>query len=118
MDIEQRLAEQHEIDRQTVEELLADGSNPEVDHTLEHHFFSEDFQRLEKAALAAFELGEYEVTDAEGGEDEDGNTFYCIDLISEQPQELERIQAETESMLKLADKFGIEYDGWGTFFED
>ena len=50
-----------------VTELLEDGTNDEVYHTIEHHFASSDFDLLEKAAIAAFKLG-FEIEDPEEAE--------------------------------------------------
>lgn len=115
MSLELYIAEQHDIDRETIEELLADGSDPDGMYTLEHHFFAEAFETLEKAAVEAFKLG-YEVSDCESAEDEEGNSFFCFDITTEQPLELKRIQKESAAMLTFAENNGIEYDGWGTFF--
>ena len=46
-----------EITEDIVTSLLEDGSDPEVLHEVEHHFVSENFEKLEQAALAAFKLG-------------------------------------------------------------
>lgn len=115
MSLELYIAEQHDIDRETIEALLADGSDPDALYTLEHHFFAETFEPLEKAAVAAFKLG-YDVSDCEAGEDDEGNAFYCFDISTEQPLELKRIQKESAFMLEFAEKHDIEYDGWGTYF--
>ncbi|MGL5707123.1 MAG: ribonuclease E inhibitor RraB, partial [Aeromonas sp.] len=40
-----------------VNELLADGSNPDADYDIEHHFACQDFDRLEKAAVDLFKAG-------------------------------------------------------------
>ena len=34
-----------------VNELLADGSNPDLDYEIEHHFACQDFELLAKAAV-------------------------------------------------------------------
>ena len=47
-----------------VNELLADGSNPDLDYEIEHHFACQKFDLLEKAAVDLFKAG-FEVTDAE-----------------------------------------------------
>jgi len=116
MNIEQELAEWNEESQQIIEELLMDGSDPDAIYTIEHHLFSNDFDLLEKAAAAAFKLG-FEVTDAEELELDDGEMIRCFDVIFEGALELEKIQKDVFMMLELADKYKLEYDGWGTYFE-
>ena len=64
MSIERQLKEQLAENREIVEALIADGSEPDAEYTIEHHFSSSNFDRLEKAAVDAFKLG-FEVNDAE-----------------------------------------------------
>ncbi|KMW71533.1 regulator [Photorhabdus luminescens subsp. luminescens] len=111
------LEEQREETRLIIEELLEDGSDPDALYAIEHHFSAEDFSLLEKAAVEAFKLG-YEVTDAEELEVEDGTILMCCDVISECGLNAEMIDAQVEQLVNLAEKIGINYDGWGTYFED
>ncbi|SFN35818.1 ribonuclease E inhibitor RraB [Xenorhabdus japonica] len=111
------LEEQREETRLIIEELLEDGSDPEALYIIEHHFSADDFDQLEKAALEAFKLG-YEVTDAEELETEDRVVLMCCDVISESRLEAELINVQVEQLMNLAEKIGINYDGWGTYFED
>jgi len=71
---------------------------------------------LEKAAVAAFKLG-YEVNDAEELELEDGSTVMCCDVISEIALNAELIDKQVEQLMDLAEAHGVDYDGWGTYFE-
>ncbi|KHN50103.1 ribonuclease E inhibitor RraB [Pectobacterium fontis] len=111
------LEEQREETRQIIEELLDDGSDPDALYTIEHHFSAEKFDVLEKVAVDAFKLG-YEVTDAEELEVEDGVLLMCCDAISEVALNAELIDAQVEQLLALAERHGVNYDGWGTYFED
>ncbi|MCC8367736.1 ribonuclease E inhibitor RraB [Xenorhabdus sp. PB61.4] len=111
------LEEQREETRLIIEELLEDGSDPEALYIIEHHFSADDFDRLEKAAVEAFKLG-YEVTDAEELETEDSVILMCCDVISESRLEADLIIAQVEQLMDLAEKMGVNYDGWGTYFED
>ncbi|CDG23000.1 conserved protein of unknown function [Xenorhabdus poinarii G6] len=111
------LEEQREETRLIIEELLEDGSDPDALYIIEHHFSAEDFDQLEKAALEAFKLG-YEVSDAEELETEDGVVLVCCDVLTESRLEAELIIAQTEQLMDLTEKLGINYDGWGTYFED
>lgn len=111
------LEEQREETRLIIEELLEDGSDPDALYAIEHHFSAEDFDTLEKAAVEAFKLG-YEVTDPEELEVEDGLTLLCCDVISEVGLNAEIIDKQVEQLIQLAERFEINYDGWGTYFED
>ncbi|MER5081106.1 ribonuclease E inhibitor RraB [Providencia stuartii] len=111
------LEAQYEETRLIIEELLEDGSDPDALYAIEHHFSADNFELLEKAAVEAFKLG-YEVTDAEELEVENGVTLMCCDVISESALNAELIDAQVEQLMKLAEKLGINYDGWGTYFED
>ncbi len=108
---------QYEETRLIIEELLEDGSDPDALYAIEHHFSADNFALLEKAAVEAFKLG-YEVTDAEELEIETGETLMCCDVISESALNAELIDAQVEQLMKLAEKMGVNYDGWGTYFED
>ncbi|MGA5656855.1 ribonuclease E inhibitor RraB [Rahnella contaminans] len=110
------LEEQREETRLIIEELLDDGSDPDALYTIEHHLSSEKFEVLEKAAVEAFKLG-YEVTDPEELEVEDGSVLMCCDVISEIALKAELIDAQVEQLMNLAEANGVNYDGWGTYFE-
>ncbi|MRT02694.1 ribonuclease E inhibitor RraB [Ewingella americana] len=110
------LEEQSEETRLIIEELLDDGSDPDALYTIEHHLSSDKFEDLEKAAVAAFKLG-YEVNDAEELELEDGSTVMCCDVISEIALNAELIDKQVEQLMDLVEAHGVDYDGWGTYFE-
>jgi regulator of RNase E activity RraB len=105
-----------EFTEETVNALLEDGSDPDAEYTIEHHFYHVDFARLEKVAVEVFKLG-FEVTDAEEVEFEDGGSAWVFDAIREQSLNAETITADAIKLEALAQKFGVEYDGWGTYFE-
>ncbi|WP_426346994.1 ribonuclease E inhibitor RraB [Cronobacter universalis] len=112
------LEEQREETRLIIEELLEDGSDPDALYTIEHHFSADDFDTLEKLAVEVFKLG-YEVTDPEELElEEGGETVICCDALSECALNAELIDAQVEQLMNMAEKFNVEYDGWGTYFED
>ena len=102
---------------EVIDALLEDGSNEEAMHTIEHHFSGESFEVLEAAALVAFKQG-MDVTDAEEFETEEGEMVMGFDVIVESPLEEDSIVEDIEKMLALAKKTNIEYDGWGTYFEE
>ena len=109
--------EKPEETTEIVNELLADGSNPDVDYDIEHHFACQDFDRLEKAAVDLFKAG-FEVTDAEEMELDDGATIFCFDATIECKLNVEAIVADIAKMLPILEKYGVDYDGWGTYFQD
>lgn len=99
-----------------IEELLNDGSDPDALYLIEHHISSTDFDVLEKVAVEAFKLG-YEVTDPEEMEDDDQGVV-CCDIVSEIPLDADLINAQIAQLIELTNKFDVNYDGWGTYFED
>jgi regulator of ribonuclease activity B len=105
-----------EFTEETINALLEDGSDPDAEYTIEHHFYDQDFAKLEKLAVELFKLG-YEVTDAEEVEFEDGDSAWVFDAIREQSLVTETIVADAIKLEALAKKHGVEYDGWGTYFE-
>jgi len=113
----QTLNEWREETDAIINELLADGSNPQADYTIEHHFACSDFNRLEKLAVEVFKAG-FEVSDAEEMELDDGATIFCCDASKDGSLDQKRILAEIEILLPLAARFGVDYDGWGTYFEE
>jgi regulator of RNase E activity RraB len=117
MAYEELLEEQREETRAIIEELLEDGSDPDALYTIEHHLSSDSFDALEKAAVDAFKLG-YEVTEPEELELEDGTTVMCVDILSELALNVDLIDAQVEQLVNLAGKHNVDYDGWGTYFED
>lgn len=100
-----------------VNALIEDGSNEEVHHTIEHHFSSANFDVLEKAAIAAFKRG-FEIEEPEEAELETGEKVFAFDIVTEQPLEFDVIIAETKAMFELAQECDVDYDGWGTYFEE
>ena len=105
-----------EFTEDTISALLEDGSDPDALYTGAHHFYDKDFNKLEKLAVELFKLG-YEVTDAEEVEFEDGGSAWVFDAIREQSLEIAPIVADAIKLEELAKKHGVEYDGWGTYFE-
>jgi len=105
-----------EFTNDTISALLEDGSDPDAEYTIEHHFYDVDFAKLEKVAVEVFKLG-FEVTDAEEVEFEDGGSAWVFDAIREQSLDAANITADAIKLEQLAQKFGVEYDGWGTYFE-
>ncbi|WP_448546499.1 ribonuclease E inhibitor RraB [Thalassotalea fusca] len=102
---------------QLIEALIEDGTNEEVHHTIEHHFSSTDFELLEKAAVTAFKMG-LEVEEPEEAELETGEKVFAFDIITEQPLDEDILKDEAQQMFALAKQCKVDYDGWGTYFEE
>ncbi|MCL1141185.1 ribonuclease E inhibitor RraB [Shewanella gaetbuli] len=115
MSIERQLKEQLAENREIVEALMADGSEPTAEYTIEHHFSAQNFERLEKAAVEAFKLG-FEVNDAEEMELDDGSVIFCFDAIAYHKLEVPLLDKACEQLIALAVKQKVDYDGWGTYF--
>ena len=113
----EHLEEQREETRLIIEELLEDGSDPDALYTIEHHLSADDFETLEKVAVEIFKLG-YEVSEPEELEVEEGDVVICCDALSECALNAEQIDAQVEQLMTLAEKHVVEYEGWGSFFED
>lgn len=107
--------EWYAFNQETIEALLEDGSQPDAEYTIEHHIASEDFDILEKAAVDAFKAG-FEVTDAEELVLDDGETIFCFDAIVERKLDQQALNKDIDTLLQLADKHDVVYDGWGTYF--
>ncbi|MBT1452513.1 ribonuclease E inhibitor RraB [Glaciecola sp. XM2] len=105
----------YEFNEETIEALTLDGSDISQPHIIEHHFASKDFDILEKAAVEVFKAG-FEVTDAEELVLDDGGTVFCFDAIVEKHLNLEAFNKDTDTLLALADKNKVHYDGWGTYY--
>ena len=100
-----------------IEAIIDDGSNPDAVYMIEHHISCTDFDVLEKAAVACFKKG-YEVTDPEELELEDGSIILSFDVTIEMNLDEEAIIEDVEKLLKIAQSFNIDYDGWGTYPEE
>lgn len=116
LSVEDLLEIQKEDTREIIQALLEDGSDPEALYEIEHHFFAEDFDKLEKVAVEAFKMG-FEVAEAEEAEDEDGSKLLCFDATMQSALDPATIDAQVEKLVNLAEKYDIIYDGWGTYYE-
>ncbi len=115
MSTQRQLQEQKQENREIVEAILADGSEPDAEYTIEHHFSASNFDRLEKAAVEAFKMG-YEVNDAEEMELDDGSVIFCFDAIAYHKLDVEVLDKACDELIQLAFKQKVNYDGWGTYF--
>ncbi|MGS9064320.1 ribonuclease E inhibitor RraB, partial [Salmonella enterica subsp. enterica serovar Infantis] len=65
----------------------------------------------------ALKLGD-EVTEPEELEVAEGDTVMGGDILSECALTAELIDAQVEQLMNLAEKYDVEYAGWGTYVED
>lgn len=107
--------EWHDFNAETIEALTDDGTDIDKPHIIEHHFASNNFEKLEKAAVDAFKAG-FEVTDAEEMILDDGGTLFCFDATCEKKLDLDTFNKDTDALVSIAQKHKVHYDGWGTFF--
>jgi regulator of ribonuclease activity B len=115
--IEEELQQWFEHTDTLITELLEDGTNDEVYHTIEHHFASHSFEQLEQAAIAAFKLG-LDIEEPEEAELENGDKIFAFDIVTEQMLDADLLKKEAQKMFELAKKCDVDYDGWGTYFEE
>ena len=113
----EHLEEQREEKYAVIEEILDQGVHPDALSTIERQLSADESETLENTACEAFKLG-YEVTEPEELEVEEGDTVICCDILSECALNAELIDAQVEQLMNLAEKYEIDYDGWGTYFED
>lgn len=116
LSVEELIEYQKEETRDIIAALIEDGSDPEALYDIEHHLFAEDFETLEKAVVEAFKMG-FDVLEAEETEDEDGNKLLCCDATMQTALNPELIDEQVATLVNLAEKYDIIYDGWGTFYE-
>lgn len=115
MNFEQEKQEWYAFNQETIDALREDGSQMDATYTVEHHLASADFDKLEKAAVDAFKAG-FEVTDAEELVLDDGGTIFCFDAIVERELARNVLDKDTDTLLTIAEKHSVHYDGWGTYF--
>ena len=115
--LEELIEEFTEETADIVDAILEDGNDPDAVYMIEHHFSCDNFDTLEKAAVACFKKG-YDVTDPEELELEDGSTILSFDVTVEMNLDEEGILEDVVKLLTIADSFNLEYDGWGTYPEE
>lgn len=106
-----------EFTNDIVEQLLEDGSNSEAMYVIEHHFVAFDEQEADEALQQAFLKG-WDVSELEQAETEDGEQVLCFDVETECPLDEVIINEEVQQMVVFAQDNKLEYDGWGTHFEE
>jgi regulator of RNase E activity RraB len=100
-----------------ISELLDDGSSADAMYEIEHHFCGLNSEKLEQAAAAMFLLG-YEIDELESVELEDGTPLYGFDAVIQSLLSEEKIKFQIDQLVDISEKHHVEYEGWGTYFED
>lgn len=101
-----------EMNQKTIKALIKNGSDPKKLHPLEHHFYSNNLSSLKALMKKGKSLG-YKPANI-GDNTYKGVHYWYGDLINEIPLNLNKINEVNILMLKLADEFKSDYDGWGT----
>ena len=72
----------HKQSKDTVQALIADGAETDLLYEIEHHLASQDFTKLEKAAVELVKQG-YHVDDADEFEDERGKRWFAFMAVTD-----------------------------------
>ncbi|HAS21988.1 ribonuclease E inhibitor RraB [Idiomarina loihiensis] len=102
---------------ETVQALIADGAETELLYEIEHHLASQDFTKLEKAAVELVKQG-YHVDDADEFEDERGKRWFAFMAVTDAELDNDILNRQVREIAAIADECEVEYDGWGTLIED
>lgn len=101
-----------EMNQKTIQALKDAGSDLKKPHPLEHHFYCFTPDSLKNLMAKGKSLG-YRVANV-GDNEHEGTHYWYGDLIKETVLDLNVINDENSVMLRLADEFNGDYDGWGT----
>ncbi|WP_417442656.1 ribonuclease E inhibitor RraB [Idiomarina abyssalis] len=102
---------------ETVQALIADGAETDLLYEIEHHLASQDFTKLEKAAVELVKQG-YHVDDADEFEDERGKRWFAFMAVTDAELDSDILNRQVREIAAIADDCEVEYDGWGTLIED
>ncbi|RUO64837.1 ribonuclease E inhibitor RraB [Idiomarina ramblicola] len=102
---------------ETVQALMADGAETELLYEIEHHLASQDFTKLEKAAVELVKQG-YHVDDADEFEDDRGKRWFAFMAVTDAELDNDILNRQVREIAAIADECEVEYDGWGTLIED
>jgi len=101
-----------EMNRKTIQALIDAGSDPDKPHPLEHHFNCFRADSLKDLMTKGKSLG-YRVANV-GDNEHEGSHYWYGDLIKDTVLDINIINSQNSLMLKLANEFNADYDGWGT----
>lgn len=106
-----------EQSQQTIDALLDDGADPKLLYEIDHHLASQDFTKLEKAAVELVKEG-YHVDDADEFEDDTGERWFAFAASTDAKLDTDVLARQVREVVNVADECGVEYDGWGTYLDD
>ncbi|EAQ31012.1 MULTISPECIES: ribonuclease E inhibitor RraB [Idiomarina] len=106
-----------EQSNETIDAMLEDGVDPSEYYLIEHHLASQDFTKLEKAAVEMVKEG-YHVDDADEFEDEQGERWFAFAASTESTLDRDVLSRQIREILVVAEECEVEYDGWGTFLDE
>lgn len=113
-DVEQGFVPNDEANRHVVQALLKQGSDPNKPHPIEHHFYCDSEATLKQLMAKGERLGYRAAHLGDDVDEDDGTPYWYGDLIKPTVLDIDTLNADNVEMLKLADEFGADYDGWGT----
>ena len=106
-----------EQSRETIEAMLEDGADPTWVYEIDHHLASQDFTKLEKAAVELVKQG-YHVDDADEFEDDNGQRWFAFAATVDVELDEQVLARQIREVAAIADESGVEYDGWGALLDD
>lgn len=113
VNVEELLQQSHE----TISALVDDGADPSLLYEIDHHLASQDFTKLEKAAVELVKEG-YHVDDADEFEDDHGQRWFAFAATVDVELDEQVLARQIREVAAIADECGVEYDGWGTLLDD
>ena len=103
--------------RDTIAAMIEDGADPSLPYEIDHHLASQDFTKLEKAAVELVKEG-YHVDDADEFEDEQGERWFAFSASVDVELDESVLARQIREIASFADECGVEYDGWGALLDD
>lgn len=103
--------------QETIQAMVEDGIDTSELYEIEHHLASQDFTKLEKAAVDLVKEG-YHVDDADEFEDEQGQRWFAFAASVDANLDEDVLARQVREIATIADECGVEYDGWGTLLDD
>lgn len=103
--------------QETIDALNADGADTDSLYQIEHHLASQDFTKLEKAAVELVKQG-YHVDDADEFDDDAGERWFAFMAITDAALDADILNRQVREIASIADECDVEYDGWGTYLDD
>ena len=100
-----------ELDQQVLRRLAEAGSDLTKPHSIEHHFVCSE--RSSATPVLSFGASAGYQPSPVTASNFAGQTYFTFDLVRVCVPTPAAITAQTRSMMEIATKHGLEYDGWG-----